>query len=255
MSLPQTALFLLCVAVATSAQALTGFAFALVLLGIGSVLQLAPLADLANVATTLSLASAFIAARETRKQVDFAILRQSIAGYLPGVILGVLLLAWLSANVILVLRLLLGMTIIACAVSVLMKAAALSSRSPPASFSFFGVLSGLLSGMFAAAGPPLVFQFYRQPLAVDVLRATLIATLAVGGIMRIGVVVAAGEFSRNALELCLIAAPFVLGISWLLNRYPPGWSRGAVLRLVAGLLVVTGVSLVVPAVSGLLGAS
>lgn len=58
MTLWQTALFLLCVALASCAQSLSGFAFALILLGLAGLFELAPLADLANVATVLALVNA-----------------------------------------------------------------------------------------------------------------------------------------------------------------------------------------------------
>jgi hypothetical protein len=61
------------------------------------------------------------------------------------------------------------------------------------------------------------------------------------------VAIPAGQFSANALKLSLLAAPLVFGLSWWLERHPPGWSRPAVLRLVCALLLLTGVGLVVPA--------
>ena len=53
MSGAQVALFIAFVVVATLAQGLTGFAFVLVLLGLAGLFQLAPVTDLANVATTV----------------------------------------------------------------------------------------------------------------------------------------------------------------------------------------------------------
>jgi hypothetical protein len=252
MTLTQTALFLVFVALATGAQALSGFAFALILLGLGGLFDLAPLEDMANVATTLSLASAVAVVRDSRRLVDPMILRNTAIGSFIGIVVGVALLAWLSANVVLLLRLLLGVTVIACAVSVLMKTVALRERSSALAFRAFGTLSGVLSGLFAAAGPPLVYQFYRQPLPLEVLRGTLVTALAIGGVMRVAVVVATGHFSWNALQMCLIAAPLVLLVSTVLHRHPPAWSRQAVLRLVAALLVLTGLGLGIPAALALL---
>ena len=58
MSGAQVALFIAFVVVATLAQGLTGFAFVLVLLGLAGLFQLAPVTDLANVATTLAVLGA-----------------------------------------------------------------------------------------------------------------------------------------------------------------------------------------------------
>ena len=58
------------------------------------------------------------------------------------------------------------------------------------------------------------------------------------------------QFSLLALKMILLAAPAVLGTSWLLRRYPPRWRRETVLRIVCVLLLATGVSI---AASALLG--
>jgi uncharacterized protein len=247
MTLLQAALFLLCVALATCAQSLSGFAFALVLLGLAGLLELAPLADLANVATVLALANALVALRGAHRQLDVRAFRDITLGGIAGILLGVVLLGWLSVNVTLALRLLLGLTVIACAVVVLMETAALRERSSAGSFRLWGAVSGLLTGLFATGGPPLVYHFYRQPLALKTVRDTLVATLAASSLLRLAMVIPAGQFSVNALKLSLLAAPLVFGLSWWLERHPPGWSRTAVLRLVCALLLLTGIGLAVPA--------
>jgi hypothetical protein len=247
MTLSQTALFLLCVALATCAQSLSGFAFALILLGLAGLLELAPLADLANVATVLGLANALVALRGSRRHLDMPAFRDITLGGAAGILLGVLLLGWLSVNVTLLLRVLLGLTVMACAVIVLMETAALRERSSANSFRVWGAVSGLLTGLFATGGPPLVYHFYRQPMALRTVRDTLVATLAASALLRLVVAIPAGQFSANALKLSLLAAPLVFGLSWWLERHPPGWSRPAVLRLVCALLLLTGVGLVVPA--------
>lgn len=243
--------FLLCVALATCAQSITGFALALILLGLTSLFDLAPLADVANVATVLSLASAAVALRGTTHELDRGVWRQTVAGSVFGYAAGVALLAWLSANVVVVLKLLLGLVVIACAVTVLVRAQPLAQRSPPRSFQGFGVLSGVLGGLFSASGPPLVYQFYRQPLSLDVVRNTLVAALAAGSLIRLAMVVPAGQFSLRSLQLCVLSVPVAVGVTWWLRRHPPAWRRETVLKIVCALLVVTGVGLIGPAVLAL----
>jgi uncharacterized membrane protein YfcA len=246
MSAWELAGFLLCVAVASCAQGITGFALALILLGLTSLFGIAALPDVANVATVLSLASAAVALRGTRHSVDWAIWRSTVTGSLFGVGAGVALQAWLSANVVLVLRLLLGLVVLGCAVVVLVRARPLAQRSSKASFGATGVLSGLLGGLFAASGPPLVYQFYRQPLGIATVRDTLVATLATGSLMRLAMVVPSGQFSRRALLLAALAVPVAMGITWWLKRHPPAWRRETVLKIVCALLVLTGVGLIAP---------
>ena len=247
----QVAAFLACVAVASAAQGLTGFAQALILLGLVGLFDLAPLADVANVATVLSLASAAVALRGPHKAVDWPALRATAVGTVVGVPAGVFLLSWLQSNVVMGLRLLLGMVVIACALVVLRRAEPLARRASNASFHAIGVLSGLLGGLFSAAGPPLVWQFYRQPMALEAVRDTLVATLAAGAVLRLAMVVGSGRFGARSLLLSALALPLAVAVTWWMRKHPPAWSRAAVLKLVCALLVVTGAGLVGPAVQAL----
>jgi hypothetical protein len=240
------------VALATCAQSITGFAMALILLGLTSLFELAPLPDVANVATVLSLASAAIALRGARGSLDWAVWKPTVSGSVFGYGAGVALLAWLSANVVTVLRLLLGVVVIACAVIVLLRAAPLAQRSSRNAFRGFGFVSGVLGGLFSASGPPLVYQFYRQPLALDTVRDTLVAALATGSLIRLAMVVPAGQFTLRSLLLCAASVPLAVGLTWWLRLHPPAWRRETVLRIVCGLLTVTGVGLIVPALAALL---
>ena len=250
MSGAQVALFIAFVVVATLAQGLTGFAFVLVLLGLAGLFQLAPVTDLANVATTLAVLGAAAMLRTSLRHVDRTAYLEAVAGSAPGVLAGVMLLKWLSANVMTVLGVTLGVTIFACAITMLRPGNVLPVRSSGIWFGGFGLLSGLLGGLFSAGGPPLVYHFYRQPMPMEALRATLVAALTTMSAMRSVVVLATGQFSLVAVKMILLAAPAVLGTSWLLRRYPPRWRRETVLRTVCVLLLATGVSIVASALLG-----
>lgn len=250
----QIAGFLLCVVIATCAQSITGFALALILLGLTGLFELAPLPDVANVATVLSLASAAVALRGgALRELDREMVRTTVSGSVFGVGAGVILLAWLNTNVVMVLRLLLGIVVIACAIVVLVRARPLPRRSSNGSFQAFGFLSGLLGGLFSASGPPLVYQFYRQPLTIEQVRDTLVTTLAAGSLIRLAMVVPSGQFSLRALRMAAIAVPLAMGVTWWMKRHPPAWDRKLVLKIVCVLLVITGVGLIGPAVQALWG--
>jgi uncharacterized protein len=245
--------FLACVAIATSAQRMTGFALALILLGLTSLLDLAPLPDIANVATILSMANAAMVMRAAHKSIDWRMLRSTVWGSVAGVAAGVTLLGWLDASLVTVLRLLLGLVIVACAVTVLVHRRALPQPSSRASFAGFGLLSGVLGGLFSASGPPLVYQFYRQPLDLDVLRDTLMGSLAVSSLLRLLIVLPTGQFSRNAFMLSLLALPVTVAITWWFQRHPVPWSRPTILKIVCGLLLVTGAGLIGPSLHAIAG--
>lgn len=243
--------YLACVVLASAAQALTGFAQSLILLGLVGLFNLAPLPDVANVCTVLSLASAAVALRGPHKAVDWKILRSTAVGTVIGVPAGVALLAWLDANVVMLLRLLLGVVVIACAIVVLLRAHPLPQRSSAPSFGLIGVLSGLLGGLFSASGPPLVWQFYRQPLSIEAVRDTLVATLAAGATLRLAMVVGSGRFGASSLALTALALPLAVPVTWWMRKRPPPWSRAAILKVVCALLVLTGAGLIGPALHAL----
>jgi len=243
----QGASFLVCVAVATCAQTLTGFAFSLILLGLVGMLQLASLADAANVASVLTLVQALVVLKGSRKSLDLQALRDTALGSGIGVVIGVLLLGWLSGSVVQMLRLLLGLTILACATTLLVRVEPLPARSSNGAFRAFGLVSGVMSGLFSSAGPPLVYQFYRQPMAALAIRQTLVMIFAFNSFLRLLLVVPTGHFSIAAVWLSLLAAPLVMALTWLMKRYPPDWSPRTVRTVVCALLVLAGLSLVLPA--------
>lgn len=250
MSLADSALFLACVAIATCAQTVTGFAFGLILLGLVGMFHLAPLADAANVASMLSIANAFVVLRGPREQLDVGALRKTLIGSSVGVAIGVSLLGWLTGNVVAALRFALGVTILACAFLLWAQVRPLRQRSSNRSFVAFGLLSGLMSGLFASAGPPLVYQFYRQPLSPLAIRQTLGAIFAANALLRLALVISSGQFERRALFLGLLAVPLVLALTWWIKHHPPKLPLRLIRASVCLLLVLTGANLTMPAVLG-----
>lgn len=250
MSLAQHAAFIACVAVAGFVQNLTGFAFSLLLLGLVGMFQVASISDASNVASILTLVNAAVLFRASAPRVERTVVPPTLAASLVGVLAGVLLLNWLSDNVMAGLRLLLGATIIGCAVILLVQARSLPTRSRTASFVAVGLGAGVLGGLFSTAGPPLVFHFYRQPLAARTIRDSLVAIFAANALVRLALMLGTGRVGTGTLWLCAEAAPVVLAQTWWMARRPPAWSARAVKRIVCGLLLLVGAMLVVPIVFG-----
>lgn len=238
------ALFTGCVAIATCIQNLTGFAFGLVLLGLVSVLELASVADAANAATVLTLVNAALYFRWHRLRPEWRIVRPAILPSLLGVGVGVMMLTWLSGNAAQWLRGLLGVAILACAVGLLVESKPRATVSGRGVFAFVGAISGLMGGLFSSAGPPLVYHLYRQPAPREVIQQCLFLMFAINQVLRLALVAGSGHFSARSALLSATAIPAVFGVTWLQRRYMPPVGIVATRRVVSGLLILAGGSLV-----------
>ncbi|MGQ3213505.1 TSUP family transporter [Shinella sp.] len=111
---------------------------------------------------------------------------------------------------------------------------------------FFGALGGLMGGLFSTAGPPLVFQFYRQPLPHRVVRETLVAIFSLNSLFRLGLVAAHGDWQPHTLLWAAAGLPAVLASIYLARRWPPAFSARTPRLAAFVLLVLSGASLVAP---------
>ncbi|WP_454674733.1 TSUP family transporter [Achromobacter pestifer] len=247
MSISQHLLFLACVALATYAQTMTGFAFGLVLLGLSGVFQLASVSEVANVVSVLSLVNAAVTLARAKPQVNWSVMRPAMAASLAGVGVGVAVLTWISGSTTVVLQLLLGVTILACAVLLVARAKPLERLSSKLSFVFFGCISGVLGGLFSSAGPPMVYHLYRQPLPLASIRNSLLVLFSVNAAVRLALVTGQGAFMTSSFWLSVQALPVVIGVTWVARRYGTVGSMKTVKRMVFVLLLAAGLGLIVPA--------
>jgi len=191
------ATFLVFVAGAVYAQALTGFALALILLGLIGATNLVPLTDAVNASTIIAFCSAWTFLYRRRALRIERILVPTLVASAAGIAVGALLLTWLAGTAYQVLRLVLGASIVACALSLWRAAQPLPSLSSPAVYALTGGISGLLAGMFslqlAAEALPvvLVVTSYAArralPLSAKLFRGLVCALLIGTGLsMAIG---------------------------------------------------------------------
>ena len=127
----------------------------------------------------------------------------------------------------------------------------LPERSRQGTFFFSGVLGGILSGMFAFAGPPLIYQYYRQPLPLATVRNCLILLFAVSSLIRVVFIASQGGVSTEMLLVSLLALPVVALATVAGRRLPPPLSDRTMRRIAFVMLTVIGATLAVPAVSSL----
>jgi len=244
-------LLLLFVALAVYAQNLTGFALALILLGLIGATDLVPLADAVNAVTVLSLVNAGTFLYRRRPLTLELSLWPAVAAGVVGVIAGTMLLTWLAGAAHEVLRLLLGLSIVLCALLLWRAAAPLRAVSSRASFAVAGGLSGLMGGMFSAPGPPLVYLMYRQPLALARVQESLVLLFGIGALLRLAIVVPAGQFSLHAVRLAAESIPVVVLVTSFAARRPPPLSPKLLKAAVCLLLIATGMGMMSAALSAM----
>lgn len=245
-----SAVFLLFVVIAVCVQNITGFALALVLLGLVGASDLLPLTDAVNVVTVISLVNAAVFLAHRRALHLQRSMWPTLGASLLGTVLGVLLLGWIAGAAYEWLRLLLGLSVIACAALLWLEAKPLAKPSAPGSFLAVGLVSGLMGGLFSTAGPPLVYQLYRQPWSGDRVRETLVFFFGVGALVRLLVVLPTGGFSWRAAGLTALSVPVVVLVTRLTARRAVPIPPAVLKALVCLLLVGSGLTMVAAAWRG-----
>ncbi|WBY01074.1 TSUP family transporter [Ramlibacter tataouinensis] len=240
-------MFLACAAVASLLQNLTAFAFGLVLLGGVELFGIVPLADAANASMVLALVNCLAFFWGDKQPLPWHQVRHVLWAGSIGVAAGLALQVWLSANAAQWFRLLLGVTVILSAANLLLARTVRPEPSPPRTFAFFGALSGLLGGLFATSGPPIVYHMLRQPFDPLQIRRCLALIFAVNNGFRLLLVAGTGRFSQLSLLLCCVALPVALLVTVLCRRYPISIPRSRLAWMTSALLCVAGASLVLSA--------
>jgi hypothetical protein len=237
-------LFLAFVAVAVYAQNLTGFALALILLGLVGATDLVPLVDAVNAVTVIiAMTACTFLFRRWPLQLERS-LWPAVASSVAGTIAGTILLTWLADTAYQVLRLSLGVSIVLCALLLWRAAEPLKIVSSRRAFVVAGGISGLLGGLFSAPGPPLVYLMYRQPHSHARIQESLILFFGLGALLRLALVVPAGQFSVGATQLAAEAVPVVFIVTSFAASRPPPLPLTLIKAVVCLLLVATGVGMI-----------
>jgi uncharacterized membrane protein YfcA len=242
------ATFLAFVAIAVYAQALTGFALALILLGLVGATNLLPLTAAVNASTLTGFCTAWLFLYRRRSpHVERALVPTLIASA-AGVATGALLVGWLAGTAYQVLRLVLGASIVICALSLWQAAHPFPKMSPPRVFALTGGLAGLMGGMFSAGGPPLVYLLYRQPKPHGWAREQLMVFFSFSTTLRLLIVVPSGQLALFDLQLAAEALPVVFLMTYFAVRHPLPLSPALFRGLICVLLVATGLSMSIGAI-------
>ena len=154
---------LLVIAGASYVQAISGFAFALIVMWVIISFNLIQVAYAAIIVTILALVNMATALSKGLGNIQWRKAGTSLAFSIPPIAIGLYLLDVMSGSHLGTLRIALGVSIIFSGIMLLKPPHQDAAESKWPSFALFGLLSGLVSGLFSTGGPPVVFQFYRQP--------------------------------------------------------------------------------------------
>ncbi|MCP3019914.1 sulfite exporter TauE/SafE family protein [Cupriavidus basilensis] len=227
-------------------QTVTGFGLGMIVMGATSGLDLAPVATVATLVSLVTLANSAVALPGKLHHIDWRAAGAATLGILPSVVVGVLILDYLSSAAAGILQWLLGAVVLYGGVSAALRPAPLPRRSGNRSFFVSGILGGLLSGMFGVSGPPLIFQFYRQPLSLVEIRCALILVFTATSVTRTLFSAWQGQLSAEIWMQAALAVPVVALTTMAARRFPPPLSAVATRRIAFGVLVVMGGYLMLP---------
>lgn len=238
--------FLCSVVLAAWIQNLTGFAFGLVLLGGNALLTNLAVVDVAGAVTLLTLWQGWLFLRHHRVPGVMRSLRPAVAASLLGVGVGVLLLLWMSRHAVDLLQLLLGVIVVAASIMLWGQNAQRKVPAGPGALAFFGLTSGVMGGLFSAAGPPLVWLMYRQPLSIAQVRSALTTMFMINQGARLLLLFIMMAFSWKSAVLSMIALPVIWLVARLHRRWSAHWPADRVRPAVAALLMLSGLSMAIP---------
>jgi len=224
-------------------QASAGFSFSIIFVSVVSSLGLMPLWGLTELASFLVVANAVMALATSKHRPDLKLLLPVILAMVPATAVGVWLLFSLHADYMPLALMLLGAVTFVASIMLFLNLRVLPRVSSIASRMSTGVAAGLLGGMLAAPGPPLVLSLYRQPRPAAVLRVSLLALLLGFGVARLLTVQLTNPTNLAGLSLFLLCVPASLFGAWLGTKHPPPLSDINLRRCSFALLSAIGVLL------------
>ena len=235
----------LCLSAATLLQTLSGFGFGLLVVASFTLLDVLPLTATTFLVSLLGLVNSTTVVVKNRNAVKVPELKLMLYTGIPLMLLGFVLLEYMSAHLTQFLNFILGISILLCCALMLEKRKRTDRQSRPRSFLIVGGVSGLLGGLFSTSGPPLVFQCYKQAWSIEAIRSTLLAVFTIGGIVRVGIALFGTLPDLDIMFLIAAAIPLVLLVTHFSRRLTPYVDAKWIRIIAITLLGVSGVSLVV----------
>lgn len=236
--------FVAIIAFATYVQTVTGFALGMIVMGTVTTFDLVPIAFTSVVISAVTFVNGLVAVKGNVEALDIKRVMFTCAGMFPAILVGLLLLDYMSAEFNHILQLLLGASIIGAGLMIMLKPDPLEQPSSSITFGASGAAAGVMAGLFSMAGPPLVYLFYRQPFELKTIRLCLVTIFLLSSVMRTGMVGAQGGLTLDMGIFSLLCIPMVTIFTWIGKKYPPPLSSNNMRRFAFFLLILIGISLI-----------
>lgn len=235
--------FLCIVGIGSYLQAFTGFALGIFVLGAVVMLKLVSLETTAIAINIMMVVNTAVALRGNVHLMNRKLFARTLVGIIPGVPVGLWLLDTLAARNTQLLQFALGLLVFIAGATLLAQPKPRGTASSNGSFAVAGALGGVLGGLFSVPGPPVIYHFYVQPMALEQVRLTLLGIFGTISLIRLFLLGVDGSLSPDALYLGGLSIPVVAATTALFMKYPPPLSEVAVRRAVSVLLSAMGVGI------------
>lgn len=246
MDLAAVAFVIAVVLIASTAQTVAGFGFALI--AVPFLVIVLDVKDAVVLVGILGLLNSTLVARAVWRHVRVRSVGTMLLGSFVGMPVGLLVLLFAPEDA---LRLAVGVASIAMAAAI-----TLGSRfgggggggDRPGEL-FAGAVSGLLNTSTGMNGPPIVLYLQERGYPPDEFRGALSAFFIVSGVVSFAAFAATGVVSGAALALGAAGVPAVFAGNWAGHRLLGRLSHETFRRLVLALLIVTAVAAVATSIA------
>lgn len=228
------------IGLASFAQTLAGFGFALLCVPIMSVFV--PPQEAVVISTAIGALSTTIQAVTDRVHTDWKMARRLIVSSFIGMPFGLLAFIYVPESAM---RVVLGV-VVSMAAFLLWRGFQLRDDNRFIDW-ILGFVSGTLSTSLSTNGPPIVFVMQARRFPPDIFRATINTVFSVVGLVSLALFIGAGKVDGDSLQGILVAVP-VLGLSLVTGfRIRPHIHGERFRKLVLFLLLLSGISAIVAA--------
>ena len=235
--------FSMMVVIASAVQTITGFALGLILVALCTAFGVMSVIDCAAIVSLVSMMNTGLLLRRSYRDLNGHVVMAIMLGLIPTLLLGFYWLDQVGRDQVSLLRTIIDAMVLVAGMTLMLRPSPYSSLSAKPFFIGSGLVGGLFGGLFSAAGAPIAYLMYRQPLAISVIRSSLLAVFFLSTFVRAVTGGFAGHYTPDVLIKTLIAAPVMLVTTMLIEPTLPAIPDQVVRRLVFLCLMALGLYL------------